>query len=450
MNYKRLSHILFVFLLLSTFSCNSEKKKYTELLEKQDLVLAYEFKTKFPDSSQKIDSLIQVLEYKKVCNSQSISELTKYVERFPNNVYNDSIINILYQLERQILQKNWSVKAVNIYIEKYPNSPYTSELENWLFGNSSSGTFVDGRDGTKYKWRKIGNQIWMTENLKAIKYNDGIGIPLVVDNKAWEGLSTPAYCYYSGVYDQRNEDILYNYGVVMTDKICPLGWNVPSREEWKTLIFSFGSWFEAGDKLKIASDVTHGTARLNATNSSGFSANMGGWRTEFGVFSGADKTGAWWGTIDNTNWSYWMYFDSPEVRENIDDKRRGFSIRCIKASDSNNNIEADNTDLSNKNVGGMTISSEKIPPAGLYALKSGRGEIIALINVIIENGKVKFQTGENKNSLVDEDIELSETGGMYFSIYGSSKYIGDGVIENSGSFFNGNSGGRVKFIKMTL
>jgi uncharacterized protein (TIGR02145 family) len=325
MIYRNLSRLLIVFLLSVTISCNSEKKKYAELLQKQDLKLAYEFKSKFPESNSKVDSLIQSLEYKKVGNSQSIPELTKFIEKFPKNPYKDSIMNKLYQIERENLKENWSIEAINKYLAKYPNSPYTNELENWIFGNASLGTFTDGRDATKYKWKKIGSQVWMAENLRATKYNDGINLTRVMDNKVWAGLSTPAYCYYNALNDQRNEDILYNYGVVMTNKICPVGWHVPTREEWQTLIIPLGSWYEAGDKLKKASDNPNWADRF------GISANMGGWRNEFGEFSGANRTGVWWGTSkDVMDWAYWMYSDSPSINEKIEDKRRGFSIRCLK------------------------------------------------------------------------------------------------------------------------
>ena len=34
------------------------------------------------------------------------------------------------------------------------------------------GNFIDERDNKKYKWVKVGNQIWMAENLQ---YKDSIG-----------------------------------------------------------------------------------------------------------------------------------------------------------------------------------------------------------------------------------------------------------------------------------
>lgn len=101
-------------------------------------------------------------------------------------------------------------------------------------------------------------------------------------------------------------------------------------------------------------------------------------------------------------------------------------------------------------VGIKSIPADKVPPSGFYGLKNLNGETLALINVIIENGVVRFQTGENKNSFIDGEVDMTEDGHIYFSgSYGSSYYIGNGIIENSGSMWNGNSGGTVKFIKET-
>ena len=56
---------------------------------------------------------------------------------------------------------------------------------------------VTDRDGNSYNVVKIGDQVWMKENLATTKYNDGTPIPLVKDNTAWSNLSIPGYCYYN-------------------------------------------------------------------------------------------------------------------------------------------------------------------------------------------------------------------------------------------------------------
>jgi len=46
-------------------------------------------------------------------------------------------------------------------------------------------SLVTDRDGNTYKTIRIGQQIWMAEDLKTAKYNDGTAIPNITDNTEW-------------------------------------------------------------------------------------------------------------------------------------------------------------------------------------------------------------------------------------------------------------------------
>lgn len=106
-------------------------------------------------------------------------------------------------------------------------------------------------------------------------------------------------------------------------------------------------------------------------------------------------------------------------------------------------------------VGKKSVPIEKVPPAGLY-LSNGNDNGFAL-NVSIVDGIVKFQAGEDKHSLKDVDVEINFEGlvAPYISSiefsndWGSCELLNDGTLENSRSFFNGNSGGSLKFIRAT-
>jgi uncharacterized protein (TIGR02145 family) len=141
---------------------------------------------------------------------------------------------------------------------------------------------VQDIEGNIYKTIKIGDQIWMAENLRTITYNDGTPIPNPDDNDVW--LRTDAWCNY--YYDSSNVAIygrLYNQNAILsTHKICPSGWHPSTYEEWIILETYLGGSVVAGGKLK-ETDTTHWKSpNIGATNSSGFTALPGG--TRIGLF----------------------------------------------------------------------------------------------------------------------------------------------------------------------
>jgi len=80
-------------------------------------------------------------------------------------------------------------------------------------------------EGNKYKTVSIGTQIWMSENLKTTKFNDGTEIPIVTDNEVWAKLQTPALSWYNNdtVENKKTYGALYNWYSVNTNKLCPAG-----------------------------------------------------------------------------------------------------------------------------------------------------------------------------------------------------------------------------------
>lgn len=74
-------------------------------------------------------------------------------------------------------------------------------------------------DGNSYDAVKLGNQVWMAENLRTKgslhEYRENTGYDV---------------CYFSG----DNGEIYYN-GVAALNELCPKGWHVPSGAEWDEL-----------------------------------------------------------------------------------------------------------------------------------------------------------------------------------------------------------------------
>jgi uncharacterized protein (TIGR02145 family) len=92
-------------------------------------------------------------------------------------------------------------------------------------------------EGNVYKIVTIGKQVWMAENLKTTKFNDGTVIPLVTEDQAWGTLTTPAFCWYNKdtATNKNKFGALFNWYTVFTNKLCPKGWQVATDPEWTTL-----------------------------------------------------------------------------------------------------------------------------------------------------------------------------------------------------------------------
>jgi hypothetical protein len=154
-------------------------------------------------------------------------------------------------------------------------------------------------DANVYKTVNIGKQVWMAENLKTTKYNDGSTIPLVTENTAWESLTTPAYCWYNN--DIANKEVygaLYNLYAVITNKLCPIGWHVPSNKEWTTL------------------------APL-----------PGGYRHSDGTYYHIGKYSYWWTTTKSSSSTAYfrsVFWDGSNESKDYSTNKYGFSVRCVK------------------------------------------------------------------------------------------------------------------------
>ncbi|WP_295069527.1 FISUMP domain-containing protein [uncultured Fibrobacter sp.] len=113
--------------------------------------------------------------------------------------------------------------------------------------NPETGILTDERDGEVYKTAKIGDQIWMGQNLRFLPkdFVDGCDLRWIDEREKPDSLDT-----YGRTYSWTEATrISCNY---LTKKIsfgdenyplpfkgiCPKGWHIPSLDEWKIMIES--------------------------------------------------------------------------------------------------------------------------------------------------------------------------------------------------------------------
>ena len=192
-------------------------------------------------------------------------------------------------------------------------------------------------DGNIYQTVKIGEQIWMTENLKVTRFRDDTPIPNIsnYDDK-WSDLSTGALCWYDDdpIKYKNTYGALYNfYAVADSRKIAPEGWHVPSADEWKELIEYLGGEETAGGKMKLQNPNYWNYTNSGADNSSGFSGIPAGGRGRFGDAGEGGNYATWWSSTSHDSlyaWHWGLYPAKWGIRFNPGHKTSGFSVRCIK------------------------------------------------------------------------------------------------------------------------
>lgn len=193
----------------------------------------------------------------------------------------------------------------------------------------------------------IGNQEWMAENLKTIRFTNGDTIPHIEESNEWIQSTNPAWCYYDNE-SSNNSDFgkLYNWYAANDDrKICPTGWRLPSINDYLELmnyIDSEGtlSANNAGSQLKTKGNQDSNTGlwisnNSDATNAYSFNGEPSGKRNyQFGAnfFTKFYNASFWTSTESGAENAVHMslYHDSSVIDTVEINKGMGICIRCIK------------------------------------------------------------------------------------------------------------------------
>ena len=200
--------------------------------------------------------------------------------------------------------------------------------------------FIPCDDGIHhYLIVKIGTQIWMAENLKTTKYNNGDLI----------GTTTPATLdihsetnqKYQWAYDGNESNVatygrLYTwYAITDSRKVCPTGWHIPDNAEWAKLIDYLDGAGTAGSKLKEVGTKHWFSQNEDAIDEYGFTALPGGGRSWNGIFESIGISGYWWSSSAGDKDNFYGCYQALRFNESLMNSfyiwaYDAFSVRCIK------------------------------------------------------------------------------------------------------------------------
>ncbi len=163
------------------------------------------------------------------------------------------------------------------------------------------GTLVDERDGQTYRTTKIGDQIWMAENL----------------NFPVEG----SYCYDNNLVNCVTYGRLYTW--YAAQDVCPSGWHLPSKEEFETLLENVGE----SNSERFANLAAR--SWYFGTDPYGFSALPAGYYIDYNArFGNLGKYAHFWsstkGSLDDAGLLCVNGCDA-----NVDESN-GYSVRCLQ------------------------------------------------------------------------------------------------------------------------
>ena len=206
---------------------------------------------------------------------------------------------------------------------------------------TASDEYMMGNDGKIYKTVKIGNQVWMAENLRETLYRNGDPIPEELNGYDWPFFTSGARCSYDNSESVAEiYGYLYNwYAAVDARHIAPEGWHVPSDTDWNILRSYLGPnsiHSGAGGKMKETGTVHWGSPNDGATNESGFTALPAGYRfgedTPYtGFFSALQNSTYYWNSTSSTIENVEMLSQYHAMLEHeYYQKTCGLSIRLIK------------------------------------------------------------------------------------------------------------------------
>jgi uncharacterized protein (TIGR02145 family) len=171
-----------------------------------------------------------------------------------------------------------------------------------LFGQTGSNknSYTDPRDGKTYNTVKIRNQVWMSENLA---YKE--------DSACW-------------IYQNDEKNIAqfgYLYNWEMAQKVCPTGWKLPSKSDFKKLIKNVGK----GDDSIFSALLPNGN--------SGYSVIFGGCHLNENDFEGIEEVALFWSSStysDRLGLFLLVRKNDHLVGLHGYDPASGFSVRCIR------------------------------------------------------------------------------------------------------------------------
>ena len=202
--------------------------------------------------------------------------------------------------------------------------------------NCEYSELVDARDGQTYKTVRIGDQVWMAENLNNKVDSSWCGGR--TDYNEGDCSKYGRFYTWAAAVGKSEDECGYGKTCGLSGKVrgvCPEGWHLPDTTEWSKLFTAVGGISEAGKILKSQTGWNdyNGTSGNNGTDAYGFSALPAGYRSNNGYFFNGGNNAYFWSATEYD--SYYAYdmtlgYLYEDAYLGNDDKNLAFSVRCLE------------------------------------------------------------------------------------------------------------------------
>lgn len=200
--------------------------------------------------------------------------------------------------------------------------------------NGNAPETVTDIDGNIYETVKIGQHVWMAENLRVSRYRNGDPVPEVKAGNSWAAQTSGARSSYENDAENgKTYGMLYNWHAVNDARgLAPEGWHVATDREWQELAEALGGEQEAGGALKAPGKW--GDPASESGNGSGFEALPSGARRDAdGGFLMRGQFARFWTSTPASNGKALaraLGFYDNALRGGEVGPKNGFAVRCVK------------------------------------------------------------------------------------------------------------------------
>ena len=283
-------------------------------------------------------------------------------------------------------------------------------------GNSASISYW----GETYSLVEINGQCWFKENLRSTFLNDGTSLQNLTDDVQWSSTQLMAYSWWYNTISNNSRGAYYNYYTIASDKLCPVGWHVPTDCDFIYLENSLGMLAaehssggyrgideNVGGKLKSVNGF--GSTNVGGNNISGFTALGNGLRLASGTFWAGGQGGPGGGY----NGEFW-------VRDTVDVSVGIARVRVLNEGNQGiyrNSFQSSGTYTRGQFNSGCTVRCVKGDPNIAYLDEDGDGFSIAAgdcndSNALVFPSNVELCNAydDNCNFIIDEGFDQDSDG----------------------------------------